>query len=61
MKIQAMTINVTLSAQYYFLNILLVPSVDLTQVAVTWGNKCEYNVGRCNLPGFTECSLNCAR
>lgn len=39
MKIQAMTIIVTISAQYYFLNILLVLSVDLTQVAVTWGKN----------------------
>lgn len=61
MKIPAMTIIVTISTQYYFLSILLVPSVDLTRVALTWGKEYEYNVDRANLSGFTECSLNRAR
>lgn len=51
MKIQAMTIIVPISAHYYFLNILLVPSVDLTRVALTWGKEYEYYVGRANLQG----------
>lgn len=46
------------SAPNYYLNLLLVSSVDSTWVALTWGTNLEYNLGGANQPGFTECSLS---